>query len=128
MSTALTCPGSAFAESDQVVEISIALGQGERAVQGGVSAMLADAELGCAIATATPAATAVAAMDLKVNFLRPAPPDGRDLRAHGRVRHVGCAIAVAESEVINADGKPLVAATGSAMLRSGSPADLTKAD
>jgi acyl-coenzyme A thioesterase PaaI-like protein len=35
-------------------------------------------------------------MDLKVNYLRPAPTDGRDLRAHGRVRHFGRTIAVAE--------------------------------
>jgi uncharacterized protein (TIGR00369 family) len=90
--------------------------------------MLADEALACAIATAAPAGTAVAAMDLKVNFLRPALPDGRDLRAHGRVRHVGRTIAIAESEVTNADGKPLVLATGSAMLRSGSPADLSQSD
>lgn len=97
-------------------------------VQGGVLAMLADAALGCAISTAAPARTAVATMDLKVNFLRPAPPDGRDLRAHGRVRHVGRSIAVAESEVSNADGKLLVMATGSAMLLSGNPADLNQSD
>lgn len=98
----------------------------QRTVQGGVLAMLADLALSCAISTLTPAGTAVAAMDLKVNFLRPGLPDGRELRACGRVRHAGKAIAVAESEVTNADGKPLVLATGSAMLLSGSSADLSR--
>jgi uncharacterized protein (TIGR00369 family) len=96
----------------------------QRTVQGGVLAMLADAALGCAIATSTPTGTAVAQMDLKVNYLRPVPADGRDIRAHGHIRHVGRTIAVAESEVTNADGKPVVLATGSAMLRDG-PADLS---
>jgi uncharacterized protein (TIGR00369 family) len=100
----------------------------QRTVQGGVLAMLADAALGCAISTLTPAGTAVAAMDLKVNFVRPGLPDGREIRACGRVRHAGKAIAVAESEVTNADGKPLALATGSAMLLSGSSADLSRSD
>jgi uncharacterized protein (TIGR00369 family) len=76
----------------------------QRTVQGGVLAMLAETALGCAIPTATPAGTAVAAIDLKVNYLRPALADGRDLLGHGRVRHIGRTIAVAESEVMNADG------------------------
>ena len=88
--------------------------------------MLADTALNCAIITSTRPGTAVAAMDLKVNYLRPAPTDGRDLHAHGRVRHVGRTIAVAESEVTNADGKTVVLATGSAMLRAASPADLSR--
>jgi acyl-coenzyme A thioesterase PaaI-like protein len=67
-------------------------------------------------------------MDLKVNYLRPAPADGRDLRAHGRVRHVGRTIAVAESEVTNADGKTAALATGSAMIRIASPANLSRSD
>ena len=90
--------------------------------------MLADTALSCAIIASTPAGTAVAAMDLKVNYLRPAPADGRDLRAHGRVRHVGRTIAVAESEVTNADGKTAALATGSAMIRNASPANLSRSD
>ena len=67
-------------------------------------------------------------MDLKVNYLRPVPADGRNLRAHGRVRHVGRTIAVAESEVTNADGKTAALATGSAMIRNASPANLSRSD
>lgn len=85
-------------------------------LEGGVIAMLADSALVTAIQTTVPAATTVAAIDLKVNFLRPVPPDGRDLLARGRVRHAGRTIAIAEAEVVNADGKAVAIATGSAMI------------
>ena len=90
-----------------------------RTVEGGTTAMLADCALVSAIQTLAPAGTTVAAIDLKVNFLRPALPDGRELRAVGRVRHAGRTIAVAESDVIDADGKAVAVATGSAMLLRG---------
>ena len=96
-------------------------------VQGGVLAMLADAALSGAITTLKPAGTATATIDLKVNFLRPAPADGRDLVARGKVDHAGRTIAVAHSEIVNADGKQIALATGSAVLlpgRSASLADL----
>jgi len=97
-------------------------------VEGGAIAMLADSALVSAIQTTAPAATALAAMDLKVNFLRPVPPDGRELRAHGRVRHAGRTITIAEAEVVNADGKPVALATGSAMILQGRPATLSDPD
>ena len=74
-------------------------------IEGGTIAMLADSALASAIQTTAPPGAAVAAIDLKVNFLRPVHPDGRDLLAHGRVRHAGRTIAIAEAEVVNADGK-----------------------
>ena len=95
-----------------------------RKVQGGVIAMLADAALACAIMTVTPAGTAIAPIDLKVNFLRPGAADGRELRARGRVAHAGRTIAVAHSEVVNADGKCVALATGSALLLPGRAASL----
>jgi acyl-coenzyme A thioesterase PaaI-like protein len=64
------------------------------------------------------------AVDLKVNFLRPVLPDGRELQAHGRVRHSGRTISVAEADVINADGKAVAVATGSAMVLPGRAAAL----
>jgi uncharacterized protein (TIGR00369 family) len=96
-------------------------------VEGGTIAMLADCALVSAIQTTAPPGAALAAMDLKVNFLRPVRPDGRDLRARGRVRHAGRTIAVAEAEVVNSDGKPVALATGSAMLLAGRPAALNDA-
>ena len=90
-----------------------------RTVEGGTIALVADSALVSAIQTTVPAGTAVAAIDLKVNFLRPVMPDGRELRAVGRVRHAGRTIAVAEADVLDADGKAVAVATGSAMLLRG---------
>jgi uncharacterized protein (TIGR00369 family) len=93
-------------------------------IQGGVIAMLADAALASAIVTVAPAATAMASIDLKVNFLRPGIADGRELLARGTIAHAGRSIAVAHSEVVNADGKRVALATGSALLLPGRSASL----
>jgi uncharacterized protein (TIGR00369 family) len=93
-------------------------------VEGGVIAMLADAALASAIMTVTPAGTAMASIDLKVNFLRPGLADGRELLARGTVAHAGRTIVVAHSEVLNADGKHVALATGSALLLPGRSASL----
>jgi uncharacterized protein (TIGR00369 family) len=94
-------------------------------VEGGVIAMLADVALGAAMKTITPARTAMASVDLKVNFLRPGIADGRELVARGKVAHAGRTIAVAHSEVVNADGKQVALATGSAVLLPGRSASLS---
>jgi uncharacterized protein (TIGR00369 family) len=93
-------------------------------VQGGAVAMLAEAALSGAIQTTLPAGTALAPVDLKVNYLRPLPADGRRALARGRVIHSGRRIAVANAEVLDADGKPVAVATGSAMLLAGRSASL----
>jgi uncharacterized protein (TIGR00369 family) len=95
-----------------------------RTVEGGVVAMLADAALASAIQTTVSAGAALAMVDLKVNFLRPARPDGRELIARGTVIHRGRTMAVAGAEVRNSDGKPVALATGSAMILPGRPASL----
>jgi uncharacterized protein (TIGR00369 family) len=93
-------------------------------VEGGVIAMLADAALASAIMTVTPAGTAIAPIDLKVNFLRPGIADGRELLARGTVAHAGRTIAVAHAEVLDADSKRVALATGSALLLPGRSASL----
>lgn len=93
-------------------------------VEGGMTAMLADAALGAAIMTLQPPGIAMATVDLKVNFVRPVLPDGRDLVARGKVAHSGRTIAVAHSEVTNADGKVVALATGSAVFLPGRAASL----
>lgn len=97
-------------------------------VEGGTIAMLADDALTSAIQTMLPPRTALGSIDLKVNFLRPVPPDGRELVARGRVRHSGRSIAVAEAEVLNADNKTVALATGSAMVLAGRPAAIAVSD
>jgi uncharacterized protein (TIGR00369 family) len=93
-------------------------------IQGGAITLLADASLAGAVATTAPAGTAVAAIDVKVNFLRPAQSDGRDLIAKARVEHSGRTLAIANSELFNADGQRIAIATGSSMYLPGNPADL----
>jgi uncharacterized protein (TIGR00369 family) len=93
-------------------------------VQGGVTAMLADAAMLTAVQTTTPAGTAIAGLDLKVNFLRPVFPDGRDLTAHGEIVHRGRTLAVTRAEILNADAKPVALATGSSMYLPDRPATL----
>jgi uncharacterized protein (TIGR00369 family) len=97
-------------------------------VEGGTIAMLADDALNAAIQTTVDAGAALASIDLKVNYLRPVQPDGRELVARGHVRHAGRSIAVAEAEVLNADEKTVALATGSAMILPGRPAALAEAE
>jgi uncharacterized protein (TIGR00369 family) len=95
-----------------------------RTVQGGVIAMLADAAMLIAVQTTAPAGTAFAGLDLKVNYLRPVPPDGRDLIARASVIHAGRTIVITRAEVENADGRRVALGTGSSMYLPGRPASL----
>ena len=94
-------------------------------VEGGVTAALADLALGGAVQTTVPAGAAFAPTDLRVQFLRPVPPDGRTVTANGTVVHRGRGVAVARADVVNADGKLVALATGSAVILPGRRADLT---
>jgi len=93
-------------------------------VEGGVVALLADAAASSAIQTLLPAGTAIAPVDLKVNFVRPARTDGRQIVANGRVVHRGRSIIVADAEVVDADGKTVSIARTSALVLPGRPASL----
>jgi acyl-coenzyme A thioesterase PaaI-like protein len=64
-------------------------------------------------------------VDLKVYFLRPVSPDGRDLVARGTVIHRGRSRAVGTSDVFDADGNKAAVATGSAVILPGRPATVT---
>lgn len=93
-------------------------------VQGGAVGLLAETALSAAIQTTLPAKTALAPIDLKVNYLRPLASDGREAIARGTVAHAGRQIAVAHAEVQDADGKRIALATGSAMILPGRAASL----
>ena len=88
-------------------------------VEGGTLVMLADAALSSAVQTTVPAATAFAPADITVKFIRPVPPDGRELTATGRVIQRGRTLAVAEAQIHNADGKLVCAAIGSSIILPG---------
>jgi len=92
---------------------------------GGAIAMLAGTAIDGTVQTTLPAGTAFAPVDLKVYFLRPVSPSGRDLTAKGTVIHRGRSMAIGTSEVFDADGKKVAVATGSAVLLPGRPATVT---
>jgi uncharacterized protein (TIGR00369 family) len=92
---------------------------------GGAIAMLAGTAIDGTVQTTLPAGTAFAPVDLKVYFLRPVSPDGRDLVARGTVIHRGRSMAIGTSEVFDADGKKVAVATGSSVIMPGRPATVT---
>jgi uncharacterized protein (TIGR00369 family) len=83
---------------------------------GGALALLADTALTAAVQTTTPAGTAVAPLDLKLQFLRPLKPDGRDITTRATVVHRGRTMAVASAEVIGPEGKIAALATSTWLL------------
>ncbi|HEX3561241.1 MAG TPA: PaaI family thioesterase, partial [Solirubrobacterales bacterium] len=93
-------------------------------IQGGFTAMLAESAMtSAAFSTAAPD-TAVAALDFKVNYLRPVFPDGNDLTARARILHRGRTLVITAAEITNAEGKQVALATGSSMYLPGRPANL----
>ena len=86
--------------------------------------MLADFAMLIAVETTVPAGVAFAGLDLKVNFLRPASPDESELTARAEVVHAGRTIAITRATVTNAEGKPVLLATGSSLYLPGRPASL----
>jgi len=93
-------------------------------VLGGVTACLADVVLGAAIQTTVPAGTALAPTDLRVQFIRPVPPDGGSIIARADVVHRGRGMAASRAEVTNEQGKLLALASASAVILPGRRADL----
>ena len=85
-------------------------------VQGGAVALMADTAIDCAIQALLPAGAPAAMLDLKVNYVRPLPADGRPASSAGHLVHLGRKVAVGVAEVLDADSNAVAYATGSAML------------
>jgi uncharacterized protein (TIGR00369 family) len=90
-----------------------------RRLQGGTIAMLADFAMMLCVLSTAPAGTAIAGVDLKVNFLRPVMADDRELTATAEIEHSGRTLAISRCQVMNADGKPVLLATGTSMYLPG---------
>jgi uncharacterized protein (TIGR00369 family) len=88
-------------------------------VYGGVLAYLADTVLTGALSSTLATSEIVAPLDLKVQFLRPVPPDGRRLRAVGEVVHRGRNFAAAQVKITNEEGKTVVLGYSSAVVIGG---------
>jgi uncharacterized protein (TIGR00369 family) len=122
--TGLRVTGAGEGEAEMVLPCSRWLSTALRTVQGGFIAMLAEATLASAAFSTIERGTAIAPLDLKVNFLRPVLPDGRELTARAEVVHRGRSLAISNCRVENADGKPVALAAGSSMYLPGRPANL----
>jgi uncharacterized protein (TIGR00369 family) len=114
------------AEGEATVELPCSkwLSTSAGTIQGGFTAMLAESALGAAAFSTVEAGTAVASLDLKVNYLRPVFPDGEPIVAKARILHQGRTLAIVGVEVTNAEGKQVALATGSSMYLPGRPANL----
>jgi uncharacterized protein (TIGR00369 family) len=94
-------------------------------VEGGVTACLIDVAIGGALQTTIPSGTALAPTDLRVQFIRPVPPDAGVITATAQVVHRGRGMAIARAEITNQDGKLLALGNGSAVVLPGRRADLS---
>jgi uncharacterized protein (TIGR00369 family) len=122
--TGLRLADVAEGEAVAVLPCSKWLSTSAGTIQGGFTAMLAESAMTSAAFSTAAADTAVAALDFKVNYLRPVFPDGNDLTARARILHQGRTLVIAAAEVINAEGKQVALATGSSMYLPGRPANL----
>lgn len=86
-------------------------------VEGGVTACLADSAMAAAVQTTVADGRAFAPVDLRVNFLRPVPPDGRELTASATVFHRGRTMAYTRADVLNEDSKIVAMATSTSLYR-----------
>jgi uncharacterized protein (TIGR00369 family) len=87
-----------------------------RRLYGGALALLADACLTSAVQTTVPAGTAIAPLDIKVQFLRPVRANGRDLTIKADVVHRGRTLAAASAEVRIPGGKVAALATSTWLI------------
>ena len=87
-----------------------------RRLYGGAIALLADACLTSAVHTTVPAGTAIAPLDIKLQFLRPVRANGRELTIRSTVVHRGRTLAVANAEVLIPGGKVAALATSTWLI------------
>ena len=85
-------------------------------VHGGLAATLLDSALGCAVHSTLPAGVAYTSLEIKVNFVRPLTRETGEVRAEGKVLHLGSRIATAEGKLTDLEGKLYAHATTTCIL------------
>jgi len=85
-------------------------------LHGGACATLLDSVVGCAIHTMLPAGVGYGTLELKVNYIRTVPVDGRKLTGVGTVIHCGRQTATAEGRVRDENGKLVAHATTTCLI------------
>jgi uncharacterized protein (TIGR00369 family) len=99
----LTAMGEGRATS--CVPASVWLSNPAVVLQGGVFVLVVESAVEAAVASVLNRPADVRALDVRVNYLRPAPADGSDLEARATVVHAGRTMAVVTADVVRADGK-----------------------
>ena len=87
-------------------------------LHGGVCATLLDSVMGCAVHTRLGPGVGYGTLELKVNYIRTVPVDGRTLVGTGSVIHLGRSTATAEGRVVDADGRLVAHGTTTCMIYS----------
>ncbi|MCZ4550719.1 MULTISPECIES: PaaI family thioesterase [Mycobacteriales] len=68
-------------------------------LHGGICATLLDSVMGCAVHTTLGPGVGYGTLELKVNYIRSVPTDGRRIIGRGKTIHVGRRTATAEGEI-----------------------------
>lgn len=87
-------------------------------LHGGACATLLDSVMGCAVHTMLGPGVGYGTLELKVNYIRTVPVDGRTLTGTGSIIHVGRSTATAEGKVHDPDGKLVAHGTTTCMIYS----------
>jgi uncharacterized protein (TIGR00369 family) len=80
-----------------------------------MTTLLAKSATAAVVQSTAPAGTRYTALDVKVNFLRAIPVDGRDQVARGTLLHRGRRLAIATADIMHGQERVAVA-TGSTAL------------
>jgi uncharacterized protein (TIGR00369 family) len=83
---------------------------------GGICATLLDSVMGSAVHTTMDAGVGCATLELKINYIRTVPTDGRRLTATGTIIHVGRTTATAEGRVVDDQGRLVAHATTTCVI------------
>ncbi|MCK7597500.1 PaaI family thioesterase [Microbulbifer sp. CAU 1566] len=92
---------------------------GSFSINGGLLAWAADFTMGAAVYSTLPAGDIFANLDMHIRFTRPANIDSGPLTLTGKVHHRGRQLRVSSCEILNAEGKRVAMATGSALVLPG---------
>ncbi|GGJ28035.1 PaaI family thioesterase [Deinococcus roseus] len=85
-------------------------------VHGGVYATMLDTVMACAVHTLLPAGTGYTTLDINIKYLRPLSLGGEGIRAVGKVISISKSTALAEGQIVDADGQIYAHGTSTCMI------------
>jgi uncharacterized protein (TIGR00369 family) len=85
-------------------------------IHGGIAATLLDSVMGCSVHTMLKAGTGYTTIEIKINYVRAMMPKTGEVRAEGKLIHLGARIATAEGRLIDPSGKLLAHGTTTCLI------------